>query len=99
MGDSSPGFVVPLLFFFFFTSQVIELSHSELVEKLQLGSYDAVIVFRASRFMGGKVSYYHWRNNSHVMTGAQCTAQSAADGGAVALHGGGIEVAAGKKQQ
>ncbi len=43
----------------FFTSQVIELSHSELVEKLQLGSYDAVIVFQASRFMGGKVSYYH----------------------------------------
>ena len=30
------------------------------------------------------------------MTGAQCTAHSAADGGAVALHGGGVEVAAGK---
>ena len=38
-------------------------------------------------------------NNSHAMTGAQCTAHSTADGGAVALHGGGIEVAAGKKQQ
>ena len=33
------------------------------------------------------------------MTGAQCTVHSAAGGGAVAPHGGGIEVAAGKNQQ
>ena len=41
--------VVPVLLLFFYF-QVIELSHSEVVK--QLGSYVALIVVQANRFMG-----------------------------------------------
>ena len=50
--------VVPVLLLFFYF-QVIELSHSEVVKQLQLGSYVALIVVQANRFMGHKVSNYH----------------------------------------
>ena len=63
---------MPVLLLFF---QVVELSHSEVVKQLQLGSYVAPIVVQANRFMGHKVSNYHLNHQ---------TAHSAADGGEVA---------------